>query len=51
MALRGIGQPTVQILAGLNMQVKVGRKRKKQEGAAHFVNQLRAESALRAQMQ
>ena len=51
MALRGIGQPTVQIFAGLNMQVKVGRKRKKQERAAHLVNHLRAESALRAQMQ
>jgi hypothetical protein len=49
-ALRGIGQPAVQIFAGLNMQFKVGRKKKKDQ-AAHLVNQLRAEQSLRSQMQ
>jgi hypothetical protein len=50
MALRGVGQPSVQIFAGLNMQLKVGRKKKKQEQAAHVVNQLRAEHSLRSQV-
>jgi hypothetical protein len=49
-ALRGIGQPAVQIFAGMNMQFKVGRKKKKDQ-AAHLVNQLRAEQSLRSQMQ
>ena len=49
-ALRGIGQPAVQIFAGLNMQFKVGRKKKKDQ-AARLVNQLRAEQSLRSQMQ
>jgi hypothetical protein len=51
MALRGIGQPAVQIFAGMNMQFKVGRKKKKDAQAAHLVNQLRAEQSLRSQMQ
>ena len=50
MALRGVGQPAVQIFAGMNMQFKVGRK-KKDAQAAHLVNQLRAEHSLRSQMQ
>ena len=50
MALRGIGQPAVQIFAGINMQFKVGRKKKKDE-AARLVNQLRAEQSFRSQMQ
>jgi hypothetical protein len=50
MALRGIGQPAVQIFAGINMQFKVGRK-KKTDQAAHLVNQLKAEQSLRSQMQ
>jgi hypothetical protein len=50
MALRGIGQPAVQIFAGMNMQFKVGRKKKKDQ-AARLVNQLRAEQSLRSQMQ
>ena len=49
-ALRGIGQPAVQIFAGINMQFKVGRKKKKDQ-AARLVNQLRAEQSLRSQMQ
>jgi len=49
-ALRGIGQPAVQIFAGINMQFKVGRK-KKDAQASHLVNQLRAEQSLRSQMQ
>jgi len=49
-ALRGIGQPAVQIFAGLNMQFKLGKK-KKDAQAAHLVNQLRAEQSLRSQMQ
>ncbi len=49
-ALRGIGQPAIQIFAGINMQFKVGRKKKKDE-AALLVNQLRAEQSLRSQMQ
>ena len=51
MALRGVGQPAVQIFAGMNMQFKVGRKKKKDAQAAHLVNQLRAEQSLRSQMQ
>jgi hypothetical protein len=50
MALRGIGQPAVQIFVGMNMQFKVGRKKKKDQ-AARLVNQLRAEQSLRSQMQ
>jgi hypothetical protein len=50
MALRGIGQPAVQIFAGMNMQFKVGRKKKKDE-AARLVNRLRAEQSFRSQMQ
>jgi len=50
MALRGVGQPAVQIFAGMNMQFKVGRKKKKDE-AARLVNQLRAEQSFRSQMQ
>jgi hypothetical protein len=49
-ALRGIGQPAVQIFAGMNMQFKVGRKKKKDQ-AARLVNQLRAEQSSRSQMQ
>ena len=49
-ALRGIGQPAVQIFAGMNMQFKVGRKKKNAE-AARLVNQLRAEQSFRSQMQ
>ena len=48
-ALRGIGQPAVQIFAGMNMQFEVGRK--KNVEAAHLVNQLRAEQSLRSRMQ
>jgi hypothetical protein len=51
MALRGIGQPDVQIFAGMNMQFQPGRKKKKDAQAAHLVNQLRAEQSLRSQMQ
>jgi hypothetical protein len=50
MALRGIGQPAVQIFAGINMQFKAGRKDKKKQ-AARLVNQLRAEQSTRAQLQ
>jgi hypothetical protein len=50
MALRGIGQPAVQIFAGINMQFKTGRKKKNQQ-AASLVNQLQAEQSLRSQMQ
>jgi hypothetical protein len=50
-ALRGVGQPAVQIFAGMNMQFKVGRKKKKDAQAAHLVSQLRAEQSLRSQMQ
>jgi hypothetical protein len=50
-ALRGIGQPAIQIFAGMNMQFEVGRKKKKNAEAAHLVNQLRAEQSLRSQMQ
>ena len=53
MALRGIGQPAVQILAGINMQLKTGRKKKKKKAdeAAVLMNQLAAEQHLRTQMQ
>ena len=50
MALRGIGQPAVQIFAGINMQFKLGGK-KKTDQAALLVNQLAAEQNLQAQMQ
>jgi hypothetical protein len=55
MALRGIGQPAVQILAGINMQLKTGRKKKKKkkkkaDEAAVLMNQLAAEQHLRTQM-
>ena len=49
MAIRGIGQPSVQIFAGINMQFKPGRKKKNAE-AARLVNQLIAEQSLRSQM-
>lgn len=51
MALRGIGQPAVQIFGGLNMQFFTGRKAKKTDEAAHLVNQLAAEQELRSRMQ
>ena len=51
MALRGVGQPAVQIFAGINMQLKLGKKKKKKEQAAHLVNQLKAEHSLRSSMQ
>ena len=47
-ALRGIGQPAVQIFAGMNMQIKTGRRKNKQ--AARLVNQLKAEQSLRSKM-
>lgn len=50
-ALRGIGQPAVQIFGGLNMQFFTGRKAKKTDEAAHLVNQLAAEQELRSRMQ
>lgn len=50
MALRGVGQPSVQIFAGLNMQFKMGRKNKKTDEAAHLVHQLKAEQSMRSQM-
>ncbi|MFW2387199.1 MAG: hypothetical protein ACN4G0_02610 [Polyangiales bacterium] len=49
MALRGIGQPKVQIFAGINMQFKPGRKKKNAE-AARLVNQLKAEQSLRSKL-
>ena len=49
MALRGIGQPAVQIFVGLNMQFKAGRREKKAQ-AAQLMNQLRAEQSLRSSM-
>jgi hypothetical protein len=49
MALRGIGQPAVQIFVGLNMQFKTGRREKKAQ-AAQLMNQLRAEQSLRSSM-
>lgn len=49
-ALRGIGQPAVQIYVGMNMQIRPHRK-KKRDRARHLVNQLRAEHALRSRMQ
>jgi len=51
MAIRGTGQPAVQIFMGMNMQLKVGRKQKKSEEAARLVDQLAAEQSLRSQMQ
>ena len=36
MALRGIGQPAVQVFGGLNMQFFTGRKAKKTDEAAHL---------------
>jgi len=48
-ALRGIGQPAIQVFAGLNMQLKTRRKRPTSE-TARLVNQLRAERTLRASM-
>jgi hypothetical protein len=50
-ALRGLGQPSVQIFAGINMQLRVGRKdKKKKEQAADLVKQLKAEHSLHSQM-
>ncbi|MBT8468308.1 MAG: hypothetical protein HKN10_04110 [Myxococcales bacterium] len=55
MALRGIGQPAVQIFAGINTQFEPGARKKKNrkssDEAAHLVNQLKAEHALRSRMQ
>ena len=50
-AIRGVGLPAVQIFAGINLQFKTTRKKKKSEQAAHLVNQLRAEHSARSQMQ
>ena len=50
-ALRGVGQPAVQVFGGLNMQFNMGRKAKKSDEAAHLVNQLAAEQELRSRMQ
>ena len=54
-ALRGIGQPAVQIFAGINTQFKPGakkkRNKKRSDEAAHLVNQLKAEHSLRSRMQ
>jgi hypothetical protein len=50
MALRGTGQPTVQIFAGINMQLHVGRKNKKKKEAAYLMNQLKAEQSMRSKM-
>jgi hypothetical protein len=49
MAVRGIGQPTIQVFAGMNIQFKTGRKEKKKQ-ADRVVNQLRAEHSLRTRM-
>ena len=49
MALRGIGQPAVQIFLGMNMQFKTDRKKKKAEKAA-LIHRLKAEQSLRSQM-
>jgi len=51
MALRGVGQPAVQIFAGINMQLKVKRMKKKSAQAAMLVDQLAAEQQLRSQLQ
>ena len=50
-AIRGVGLPAVQIFAGINLQFKTKRKKKKSEQAARLVNQLRAEHSARSQMQ
>ena len=50
-AVRGAGQPAVQIFAGFNMQFNAGKKKKKSEQAAQLVNQLAAEQELRSRMQ
>ena len=50
MALRGLGQPAVQIFLGMNMQFRVGKKNKKKDDAAVLVNQLKAEQSLRSQV-
>jgi hypothetical protein len=44
MALRGVGQPAVQIFAGITLQFKTQRKEKAAE-AARIMRQLRAEQA------
>lgn len=46
-AVRGIGQPTVQIFAGMNVQFKTGKKHKSADRA---LNQLRAEHSVRRRM-
>ena len=51
MAIRGAGQPAVQVFVGLNMQFNTGRKKKKSDQAARLVNQLAAKQNLRSQMQ
>ena len=53
MAVRGVGQPVVQIFGGINMQFKVDRKKpkKRSDDARYLVGQLASEQGLRAQMQ
>jgi hypothetical protein len=50
-AIRGVGQPAVQIFAGINLQFKTTRKKKKSEQAAYLANQLQAEHSMRSRMQ
>lgn len=47
-ALRGIGQPAIQIFAGMNIQFKTGRKDKTKQ-ADRVVDQLRAERTMRSE--
>ena len=47
-ALRGIGQPAIQIFAGMNIQLKTGRKDKTKQ-ADRVVSQLRAERTMRSE--
>ena len=47
-ALRGIGQPAIQIFAGMNIQFKTGRKDKTKQ-ADRVVSQLRAERTMRSE--
>jgi hypothetical protein len=42
MAVRGIGQPAIQIFAGMNIQFRTGRRKKDR---ADLVNQLRAQQS------
>lgn len=54
-AVRGIGQPNVQILAGINMQFHMPKKGKKGDKkramAARLMNQLAQDQQLRSQLQ